>query len=363
MNNKINNIKVTPYEHDSREMTFSTLAEKAQDYYYYPTLKEYVFSKKNIDNLVLKNITFINCAFEKCTFNFTTIWRCKFIGCVFDHCDLFTNMISEVSFEDCIFIGNKLEKSTVLKSQINCSKKFIIHNRENETDTNIENKIHHCFIDESYIHGEIETMNINTLYVLFTMMNRISITPAVYNDSGLYHCKIFDSTIKIAETEGCCEMEDVELSDTSLININDVDIDITQGTLSKSYVPDGEFTGWMVEFSDLEDAEFTTYLIKILIPEDADRISSNRNQCTICKCNYAKVLSITNLDTGEELTEAELYKYPFETDNNELIKYKVGEYIREENIIKRNLLDKYFNKGITFFISKANALSYAKIDI
>lgn len=88
-------------------------------------------------------------------------------------------------------------------------------------------------------------------------------------------------------------------------------------------------------------------IVTLFIPEDAKRTSGTTRKC---RCNKAKVLSITNLDGSmSELTEV-----PSDYDENFI--YQVGEYVEEANFDENRWED--CTTGIHFFITRDEAVRY-----
>ena len=101
---------------------------------------------------------------------------------------------------------------------------------------------------------------------------------------------------------------------------------------------EGTFIGWK---------KVRDYLIKLEIPEDAKRCSATTNKC---RCDRAKVLSITHLSSNKEIIG--------EIENNNYVRcvYKVGEMVYPDKFD-----DDRWNEcsnGIYFFINKQEAINY-----
>ena len=102
---------------------------------------------------------------------------------------------------------------------------------------------------------------------------------------------------------------------------------------------DGAFIGWK---------KVKWCLVKLLIPEDAKRCSATTNKC---RCDKAKVLEITSMETNEHLDEI--------TNTNRDYApcvYKVGEMVYPDSFD-----DDRWNEcshGIHFFINKQEAVKY-----
>ena len=141
-------------------------------------------------------------------------------------------------------------------------------------------------------------------------------------------------------------LSDANLSDANLSDANLSDANLRgaylRGATKVPFMPfacpsEGAFIGWK---------KVRDYLIKLEIPEDAKRCSATTNKC---RCDRAKVLSITNIKSGEEIQE--LYN-----DNYYACVYKVGEMVYP-NSYDDNRWNECSN-GIHFFINKQEAINY-----
>ena len=105
---------------------------------------------------------------------------------------------------------------------------------------------------------------------------------------------------------------------------------------------EGGFIGWKKALV----IDGTACIIKLYIPADAKRSSATGRKC---RCNKAKVLSITHILSGKSYTVAT------STYDPKFI-YKVGEYVEVDNFDEDR-----FNEcapGIHFFINKQEAIDY-----
>ena len=109
------------------------------------------------------------------------------------------------------------------------------------------------------------------------------------------------------------------------------------------YVPfacpsDGAFIGWK---------KVNNCLIMLEIPEDARRCSCTSQKC---RCDKAKVLGITNLDTNESVSEIKNNSY------SPAVTYVVGEMVYPDSFDENRWNE--CSHGIHFFINKQNAIDY-----
>ncbi len=88
------------------------------------------------------------------------------------------------------------------------------------------------------------------------------------------------------------------------------------------------------------------HLIKLLILEDSKRSSATTLKC---RCDKAKVLSITNIKTGKEISE-------IASDYDKNFIYKVGKIVEVKDFDEDRWNE--CSTGIHFFINKENAINY-----
>lgn len=109
------------------------------------------------------------------------------------------------------------------------------------------------------------------------------------------------------------------------------------------YIPfacpsDGAFIAWK---------KVEGKLVKLYIPEDAKRSSATTNKC---RCDKAKVLSITDLEGNNPIDEV------LNTAQNHQVLYKVGEMVYPDSFDEDRWNE--CSHGIHFFINKQEAINY-----
>ena len=101
--------------------------------------------------------------------------------------------------------------------------------------------------------------------------------------------------------------------------------------------------GSFIAFKKVKD----NYIVELLIPEDARRCSATSRKC---RCDKAKVLSITKLNGTSDGVGTVYSEY------DETFAYKLGEYVEVKNFD-----DNRWNEcstGIHFFITRQEAVNY-----
>ena len=164
---------------------------------------------------------------------------------------------------------------------------------------------------------QIKTISGKILFELDKENNTIKDTliDGVRSDANLSYANLRDANLRGATLSGAINIPFIALSCPS----------------------EGTFIGWK---------KVRDYLIKLEIPEGARRCSATTNKC---RCDRAKVLSITNIKSGEEIQE-------LCNDSYSACVYKVGEMVYPDKFD-----DDRWNEcsnGIHFFINKQEAINY-----
>ena len=138
------------------------------------------------------------------------------------------------------------------------------------------------------------------------------------------------ANLRFADLRGA-NLSDANLRDANLRGAINIPF------IALSCPSEGSFIGWKKIYE---------YIIKLEIPEDAKRCSATTNKC---RCDRAKVLSITSIKSGEEIKE-------LCNDRYSACVYKVGEMVYPDSFD-----DDRWNEcsnGIHFFINRQEAINY-----
>lgn len=218
-------------------------------------------------------------------------------------------IISNKIIEDFIIFGYEISNVYF----INC---FI----DDISDT----KFNNCIFDNCVFHNLYHVIAEKCKFSCSNFRNCF-IRHSCFNETRFIDCDFFNSTIKNTE------FNDIKSFETSFLHLQCPE--------------EGSFIG----YKKLNDKYKNCYICKLLIPEDAKRSSSTSRKC---RCSYAKVLEITNIETGENVLELTHYNMTIEKK----LLYKVGEFVYPDGFD-----DNRFNEcsnGIHFFITKKEALEY-----
>lgn len=149
-------------------------------------------------------------------------------------------------------------------------------------------------------------------------------------------------------------LSNADLSDADLRNAIISDADLNGACLFNAknvpYIPmacpeTGDFIGWK-KIVETKEFYYTHFIVKLLIPEDAKRCSATTNKC---RCDKAKVLEITNINTGKTVNVITNVKY-------EPCVYKVGKMVYPDSFDKDRWNE--CSHGIHFFVNEEDAWNY-----
>lgn len=183
-------------------------------------------------------------------------------------------------------------------------------------------------------------------------------------DVCLDNCRFKEGSIAHGKFENCsfknadftrCSMEGADLRNADLTNS-----DISGANLFCAWLEGAILTGVKddenTRFFRLhcpEKGAFIAYkkcyenrIVMLLVPADAKRVSAT-NKC--CRCNKAKVLTITSFDFKERYTWANSL-----VDENFI--YRVGEYVYPDRFTEDRWCDSTY--GIHFWMTREDAIAY-----
>ena len=173
-----------------------------------------------------------------------------------------------------------------------------------------------------------------------------NLTRANLDGANLFGANLFEANLDGANLTRAnltrANLDGANLTRANLFGAN-LDGANLDGATNIPFVPyacpsDGAFIGWK---------KVDNCLVMLEIPEDARRCSCTSQKC---RCDKAKVLGITNLDTNESVSEIKNTSY------SPAVTYVVGEMVYPDSFdeIRWNEC----SHGIHFFINKENAIDY-----
>ena len=183
------------------------------------------------------------------------------------------------------------------------------------------------------------------------------------SDADLRYVDLSNSNLNNTDLR-CANLSNANLRHTDLSNTNLRHTDLSNADLSYSNLSNADLR--YVDLSNIkinyrtlgyhlacpEEGSFIGYkkankhLIKLLILEDSKRSSATTLKC---RCDKAKVLSITNIKTGKEISE-------IASDYDKNFIYKVGKIVEVKDFDEDRWNE--CSTGIHFFINKENAINY-----
>lgn len=193
------------------------------------------------------------------------------------------------------------------------------------------------FMNCSFIRTEIIDADLEN-----STFNSCTFASCIFDDSNMFRVHVISTPIV------SCSFKDVKYFKDCYFDIGIAD---KQGKASQYYPlacpSDGAFIGWKKIFLDNNKQ----ILIKLKIPEDAKRTSAG-DSSRKCRCDKAKVLEITDIETGEHLHKVTDER----TSTREKLDYIVGETVCP-NSFDENRWD-LCARGIHFFINKQDVIDY-----
>ena len=187
-------------------------------------------------------------------------------------------------------------------------------------------------------------------------------------DANLWNADLRDANLS------CADLNDADLSSAflggaNLWNANLWCADLRYADLRDANLKYAILEGANLSGADLSDAKinfyiacpekgsfiafkkagnnYNNYIVELLIPEDARRCSATSRKC---RCDKAKVLSITKIDGTSDGVDTVYSKY------DETFAYKIGETVEVKDFD-----DNRWNEcstGIHFFITRQEAVKY-----
>ena len=213
------------------------------------------------------------------------------------------------------------------------------YEKENNTlkDTLEEAVKHRANLYGANLYGaNLYGANLNGANLNRANLNRASLNGANLNRASLNRASLDGANLNGASLDRA-SLDGASLNRASLDGAN------LNGATNIPFVPyacpsDGSFIGWK---------KVDNCLVMLEIPEDARRCSCTSQKC---RCDKAKVLGITNLDTNESVSEIKNTSY------SPAVTYVVGEMVYPDSFDENRWNE--CSHGIHFFINKQNAIDY-----
>lgn len=227
---------------------------------------------------------------------------CTFDSCSFDYCDIHSSNLdssefNNCTFNNCTFSNTSLSGGTIKTTAFNGC----------------------CFVDVNLYNSETENCTFENCYFENTNLCYSIIKENTYTDTKFNDCYFTDSIIEGNTGDECFS--------------------------AASIVPEcGSFIGWKKCFVSASNK--TPVIVKLEILEDSKRSSGTERKC---RCEEAKVISITSMD-GE--TNYDVAYSFFDMG----FAYRVGYTVKSDSF-NDNRFETCSN-GIHFFLTRQEAENY-----
>ena len=193
----------------------------------------------------------------------------------------------------------------------------------------------------------------------------VNLSCADLNDVDLSGANLIDANLSNTNLSNT-NLIGTDLRDANLIGVNLTNVNLTNAKLSganldganlsstnlKDVTVDNYTTGYFLACPEKGNfigfKKIGNYIIELEIPSNAKRSSATSRKC---RCEFAKVLSITNLD-GSDSGVTKITNNNFDIDTI----YKVGEMVYPDSFDENRWNE--CSNGIHFFITREEAVMY-----
>ena len=192
----------------------------------------------------------------------------------------------------------------------------------------------------NFRHANLESVDLRGADLSDANLSGADLRYASLRRTNLWSADLSNANLLCADLR-CANLSDANLSGANLwytdlwdSNFNGAKIDFPIACPEK---------GSFVAFKKVKD----DYIVELLIPEDARRCSATSEKC---RCDKAKVLSITKLDGTSDGVDT-VY-----STHDEAFAYKIGEIVEVKDFD-----DNRWNEcstGIHFFVTRQEAVEY-----
>ena len=201
-------------------------------------------------------------------------------------------------------------------------------------------------IGATMVYADLRGADLIGAAMVYADLKGADLRGAQLGNTNLREADLIGAAMVYADLRGA-DLRGAQLGNTNLREANFSGASIYGANLSGAYnIPyihlacpsDGAFIGWK---------KVNGYLIKLEIPDDAKRSSATTNKC---RCDKARVLSITDLNGENSISEIENAAY------EPAVIYKVGEVVFPDSFDENRWNE--CSHGIHFFINKQDAINY-----
>ena len=222
-------------------------------------------------------------------------------------------------------------------------------------DANLEG----VYLESSNLtHTDLIGANLSGAYLRGANLSYTNLTGANLEGTNLRNTNLTGANLRVTSLRGA-DLREANLIGINLKGANLACVDLRGANLTKANLIGADLTN--VKYNNMtasftlqcpEEGSFIGYkkadnkIVKLLITEDAKRSSATTNKC---RCNKAKVLSITSLDGKEEYTKV-VSDYDFD------FIYEVGKVVEVDDYDNNRWNE--CSTGIHFFITRDEAVMY-----
>jgi uncharacterized protein YjbI with pentapeptide repeats len=195
--------------------------------------------------------------------------------------------------------------------------------------------------------ADLEDANLKGANLRWAYLEGIDLGDADLRNANLQDANLQRVDLRFANLQGA-NLQDANLQDANLRNANLQDVNLKGADLQGAKLQDAK--GYSMACP--EEGSFIGFkkcygkIVKLEILADSKRSSATNRKC---RCDKARVLSITSLDELQEFEDAS-------SDYDVTFKYNVGEIVSVENFNDNRWIE--CAEGIHFFITRQEAIEY-----
>ena len=186
--------------------------------------------------------------------------------------------------------------------------------------------------------ANLESANLSGAYLKGANLNDADLTYTDLKSANLWGADLWDADLSGANLRGA----DLRYAILEGANLSGADLCDAKINFSIACPEKGSFIAFKKAGNN-----YNNYIVELLIPEDARRCSATSRKC---RCDKAKVLSITKIDGTSDGVDTVYSIY------DETFAYKIGELVEVKDFD-----DNRWNEcstGIHFFLTRQEAVEY-----
>ena len=256
--------------------------------------------------------------------------------------DLYDANLSNANLSDANLSGANLYRANLSRANLSGANLYRAKlSRANLSDANLSNANLRL---ANLSHADLSNADLSNADLYDANLSNANLSDANLYDANLSNANLSDANLSGAN------LYRANLSRANLSGANLYRAKLSRANLSGAKIgfplacPEtGSFEAW----KKVTGENGPEFLVKLLVPADAKRSSATTNKC---RCEFADVLEITNIETNQAVQSVENMRYV------PTITYRVGERVYPDSFDENRWNG--CSHGIHFFVDKESAMHY-----